>query len=203
MNLLELAKRLQAVAQAGLTYTSDPFDIERFQEVQDLGLQLMASHTGLEKTICQEFFNQETGFPTPKVDVRGVVFQENRILMVREKMDGKWSLPGGWADIGLSPREVVVKEVSEESGLHVTPHRLLAVYDKKRHSHPPSPYHLYKLFIECDIIGGELLPGMETLDAGFFPLHALPELSVNRVTIGQIHRMFELHQHPSLPPDFD
>ncbi len=134
----------------------------------------------MEKLV--DVFASEKGYQTPKVDVRGVVFRGNKILLVRETIDGRWSVPGGWADVGLTPLEVARKEVFEEAGLEVKPVRLLAVLDKMCHSHPPDMYHIYKIFILCEEQGGTLQNGMETSETGFFGLDELPPLSVPRIT---------------------
>lgn len=156
-----------------------------------------SSYTWAGKERIRLAFAGETGYATPKTDIRAVVFRDGKILLVREKIDGAWALPGGWADIGLSPSEVAVKEVREESGYEVKPVRLLAVLDKKFHDHPPEPYHIYKLFIRCDIVGGQALSGVETSDVGFFAQDGLPELSVERNTAAQIHAMFEFLRDPA------
>lgn len=122
----------------------------------------MSEYTTLDPHLVKELFANETGYATPKVDIRAVIFQNDQLLLVKEKQDGKWALPGGCADIGLSPTEVAVKEAKEESGFDVHAVKLLAVHDKKCHPHPPSPYHVYKLFIACDIIGGQAKTGTES-----------------------------------------
>ncbi|MDF2593150.1 MAG: ADP-ribose pyrophosphatase [Clostridia bacterium] len=194
---LETAKKLQAMAQSGLAYCTNQYDIERYEELRDISADMMSKYTDTEITMVKSLFCNETGYQTPKVDIRGVIFKDNKILMVREKLDGAWALPGGWADIGLTPGEVAVKEVKEEAGLEVKPIRLLAVFDKKCHPHPPSPYHVYKIFILCEIVGGSLRTGMETSDARFFGSHELPELSVERNTESQIKIMFEYLENPN------
>lgn len=182
---LAWAKQLQSIAQAGLTYSKDSYDLERFQQIRDMSVEIMSGHTGTEMKLIEELFANETGYATPKVDIRAV--------MVREKMDGRWALPGGWADIGLSPTEVAVKEAKEESGFEVRAIRLLAVHDKKFHPHPPSPYHVYKLFIQCEIIGGQAAIGAETSEVKFFSENDLPEeLSIERNTESQIRMAFRL-----------
>jgi ADP-ribose pyrophosphatase YjhB (NUDIX family) len=196
---LDMAKRLQAVAQAGLEYSENKYDIDRYQQIRALSLEIMQHFTGVEMEKLLEIFKAEQGYPTPKVDVRGVVFRENRILMVKETIDGKWSVPGGWADIGLTPYEVAVKEVVEESGLIVSPVRLLAVLDKKCHKHPPDLFHIYKLFVLCRETGGSLQQGMETSDTGFFGLDELPPLSTPRITTEQIKLLFEFKKLPDMP----
>ncbi len=200
MKWLEWAKQMQAISQAGLEYSRDVYDIERFQQLRELSIEIMQQYTEVESEQIRELFAAETGYATPKVDVRGVVFRDNKILMVKEKIDGHWSLPGGWADIGLSPKEIAIKEVREESGYIVEPIRLLGVLDKKFHAHPPSPWHVYKIFILCEIAGGEATTNTtETTEVGFFAEDALPPLSVERNTEQQIRTLFEHLRNPQLP----
>ncbi|MFC0210905.1 NUDIX hydrolase [Paenibacillus chartarius] len=189
---LEWAKQLQSIAQAGLTYSKDMYDLERFQQIRDISMEIMSEYTKTDMNTIQALFANETGYATPKVDVRAVIFKDDRILMVKEKIDGKWALPGGWADIGLSPTEVAVKEAREETGFDVRAVRLLAVHDKKCHPHPPSPYHVYKLFIQCEIVGGEATGGAETSEVRFYDINDLPELSIERNTESQIQTIFRL-----------
>lgn len=194
---LDWVKQLQAIAQTGLTYSKDVYDQERYEMLRELSVEILSNYSFVDQDKIELTFASDTGYATPKVDIRGVVFQENKILLVREKMDGAWALPGGWADIGYSPFEVAVKEIKEEAGFDVKPMRLLAVLDKKFHNHPPEPYHIYKLFIECQIVGGEALGGLETSEVGFFEEHDLPELSTERNTEAQIRTMFEFLRDPS------
>jgi ADP-ribose pyrophosphatase YjhB (NUDIX family) len=200
---LEWAKQLQSIAQAGLTYSKDVYDLERFELIRKISVEMMSQQTGLEMTVMKDLFASETGYATPKVDIRAVVFKNNKILMVRENTDGNWSLPGGWADIGLTPSEVVVKEVKEESGFDVKAIKLLAVFDKKCHPHPPSPFHVYKMFIQCEIIGGEPKKGIETSAVGFFAENELPPLSIARNTKTQIDMAFKHLHNPQEPVYFD
>ncbi|MGV3588737.1 MAG: NUDIX hydrolase, partial [Adhaeribacter sp.] len=193
---LEFAKRVQALAQAGLTYAENSYDQERYQELSEISVAILAELSGEEVHRIKELFTNEIGYQTPKTDVRAVVFQEGKILMVREKIDNCWSLPGGWADVGFSPGEVAVKETREEAGLEVQPTKILAVLDKKCHPHPPSPYHTYKIFIQCEIIGGSLQQGSETLDVQYFDRLELPELSTERGTVSQVQLMFEFLDNP-------
>ncbi|MCA1063813.1 NUDIX hydrolase [Rossellomorea sp. AcN35-11] len=200
---LDWAKQLQSIAQAGLTYSNDVYDVERFEMIRDISVEMMARHTDVDQSVIRDLFANETGYATPKVDIRAVVFKDDKLLMVKEKSDGGWSLPGGWGDIGLTPGEVAVKEVKEESGFDVKAVKLLGVLDKKCHPHPPSPYHVYKVFIRCDIIGGEAAEGVETSDVRFFPEHDLPSLSVERNTEYQIHMAFRHLHHEDEPVYFD
>lgn len=200
---LEWAKQIQAIAQTGLTYSKDIYDIERYEQLRQLSIETLSGYTYAGTDKIKLTFASDTGYATPKVDVRAVVFQDERILLVREKIDGAWALPGGWADIGLSPSEVAVKEVEEESGYRVKPIRLLAVLDKKFHNHPPEPYHVYKLFVLCEIIGGEALSGIETSEVAFFGMDELPELSQERNTEAQVKTMFQFLSNPNLETILD
>lgn len=193
---LQWAQRIQAIAQTGLTYTKDGYDMERYEELREISIEMMREQTGEPYPIVKELFASEKGYPTPKVDVRGVVFRDGNILMVREKADGKWTLPGGWADIGYTPKEVAVKEIREEAGLDVRAVKLLAALDKKCHPHPPEPYYIYKLFILCEQTGGSPTAGLETSDVAYFGEHELPELSLNRTTESQIRLMFDYLRDP-------
>lgn len=193
---LDWAKQIQSIAQIGLTYSKDVYDLERFQALRELSVEIMDTYTLVGKEAINLKFANETGYATPKVDIRGVVFEEGRILLVKEKADGAWALPGGWADIGYSPSEVAVKEIREEAGYEVVPVRLLAVLDKKFYDHPPEPYHIYKMFILCQIVGGKALGGVETSEVRFFGEHELPELSIERNTVAQVTSMFEYLRDP-------
>jgi ADP-ribose pyrophosphatase YjhB (NUDIX family) len=203
---LAWAKRIQAIAQAGLTYSESSYDQDRYQALRALSVEIMASHLELadgERPRLAELFAADYGYPTPKVDVRAFVAADGKILMVRERADGRWSIPGGWADVGSSPAEMAVRETAEESGYQVKARRLLAVWDKARHNPSPFPADVYKLVVACDLVGGDGTAGSETLEVGWFAPDRLPELSVGRITAAQIHRLAELHAHPELPPDLD
>ncbi|GAB6926117.1 NUDIX hydrolase [Paenibacillus sp. JCM 10914] len=200
---LEWAKEIQAISQAGLAYTKDIYDEERFEQLRALSVTIMQEYTDAGSEKIRELFASESGYQTPKVDVRGVIFQEGKLLLVKEKADGAWALPGGWADVGLSPVEVTVKEVKEEAGYEVRGTKLLAVLDKKFHAHPPSAFHVYKMFIQCEIIGGAAGVGVETSDVGFFHKDALPPLSEERNTREQLVRLFEYEHQPELPTWMD
>lgn len=193
---MDWAKRIQALSQSGLAFSKDNYDIERYEELRKISVEIMAEHTDLELHKIEGLFTNETGYQTPKVDVRGVVFKEEQLLMVKENLDNRWALPGGFCDIGLSPSENVVKEIKEESGYDVIPVKLLALLDKNKHPHPPEPYHYYKIFIMCEIIGGEPAIGSETNQVKFFSKNNLPPLSLNRNTESQIAMMFEFLKNP-------
>jgi ADP-ribose pyrophosphatase YjhB (NUDIX family) len=201
---LEWARNLQALAQAGLTYTENPFDRERYVKIRQIAAEIMATYTEADLARIDKLFKEEQGYQTPKVDVRGVVFKDDQILLVQELSDqGRWTLPGGWADVNESPGEAVVRETYEESGYRTRAVKLLALYDRSRHAHPPMALYAYKLFFLCELIGGAPMASIETDGAAFFPERAIPELSVARVTRAQIARFFEHHRHPDWPTDFD
>lgn len=193
---LKWAKELQAIAQTGLTYSKDIYDIERFEEIRKLSVEILAKYTETNQQVIKDLFANETGYATPKVDIRAVVFHEDKLLMVKENMDNKWSLPGGWADIGLSPREVAEKEVKEESGYDVIASNLIGILDKQFHPHPPSAYHVYKIFIECELVGGTAKTGIETNQVSFFSEENLPDVSEARNTMSQIKMLFDYKRNP-------
>ncbi|MGG0720527.1 NUDIX hydrolase [Robertmurraya massiliosenegalensis] len=200
---LEWAKQLQAIAQAGLTYSKDVYDVERFEMIREMSIEIISQYTEVDKRLIRDLFANETGYATPKVDIRAVIFRDQKILLVKEKSDGAWALPGGWGDIGLSPSEVAVKEVKEEAGFDVRAVKFLGVLDKKCHPHPPSPYHVYKLFIQCEIVSGEATKGIETSEVEFFSEEELPILSVERNTESQIKWAFKYLHNPNETIYFD
>lgn len=189
---LEIAQSLQSIAQAGLTYSDNKYDLERFEQILQISKDIITDFSEIKMEKLHEIFSLETGYLTPKVDVRAVIFREDKILLVKEILDGRWALPGGWADVGLTASEVVVKEVKEESGLQVEAKKLLAVFDKKCHPHPPEIYYVYKMFFLCREVGGSLQTGIETSEVCFFGMDELPELSENRNTRSQVEQMFLL-----------
>ena len=204
--LLLIAQRLQALAQAGLAYSTNAFDVERFEEIRGLSVRLLGELTDEPYEKIVRVFASETGYQTPKVDVRAVVFRvadgAHEILMVRETNDrGRWTLPGGWADVGYTPFETAEKEALEETGLIVEAVRLLALLDKRKHEHPAQPWYIYKAFIRCEVVGGELLQvTAETGGARWFTLaEALEaELSVDRLTASQLELMFRFAEDPGM-----
>ncbi len=200
---LDWAKQLQAIAQNGLTYTEGLYDIERYKSLQAIASEIMATYSNVEPSYVLDLFANEVGYATPKVDVRGAVFRDDSILMVRERIDGCWTLPGGWADVGDSPSEAVVREVYEESGYQTRAVKLLAVYDRDKHGHPPLSHSVYKLFIQCELLGGSPLENIETDGVEFFRENELPELSLGRVVPAQIARLFAHYRHPDWATDFD
>ena len=199
------AREMQAMAQTGLAFTKDAYDRARYERLRQLAADMIGQFADVETEFIEDLFAKQTGYATPKVDVRGAVFKESKILLVQERSDpGRWSLPGGWADVNRSPRECVVSEVREEAGLEVSPVKLAAVYDRARRPHtPPFLFHVYKMFFICDIIAGVPSPGLETEAVAFFEVDQLPDLSTSRVLRDQIHRMFAHANSPALPTEFD
>ena len=190
---LEFIKRIKALADTGLVYSEDEYNRERYVELREISLQLLANISKQPLTILNDFFMPERDYPTVKVDVRGFVLSEdNEILMAKEQVDGKWTIPGGWADIGYTPSEVVVKEIEEETGLTCSVDRLLAVYDKRMHPHPPQPFYIYKLVFLCKMEKGKLKHGFDMDGAAFFKLDNLPEISKDRILKSQLHQLYRM-----------
>ncbi len=201
---LDWARRLAAVSQSGLHYCDNHYEIERYRAIGDIAAEMMGAGGDMEKVRFLELFSREAGYATPKVDVRGAAFRDDTILLVKESVDGLWTLPGGFADVGDSPAEAVERELLEESGFESRATKLCAVYDRNKHPHKPSfPFHLYKMFFLCEITGGEPRTSSETDAVEFFKENELPPLSQGRVLPKQIKRMFEYYRDPSLPTDFD
>lgn len=200
---LEWAKKLQAIAQNGVAYTQNPFDIERYKSLSAITAEIMATYSNVEPSYVLDLFQREVGYATPKVDVRGAVFRGDTLLFVREREDGCWSLPGGWADVGDSPSEVAMREVYEESGYHTRAVKLLAVYDRDRQGHPPLSNYVYKLFFQCELLSGSPSSSVETDAVAFFGENEIPQLSLTRIMPAQVARIFEHYRQPNLPTDFD
>ena len=197
------AQRLQALAQNGLAYSTNPFDIERFHQVQSVAAEILSDYGQSDLEIIENILTSEPGYATPKLDVRGVVFREDKILLVKELADGGWTLPGGWIDVNEPPSLAVEREVFEESGFKVKANKLLAIYDRNLHGHPAYIFHIYKIYLRCELIGGEAADSIETVGADFFAEDHLPPLSIARTTPEVLARMFEHFKHPDWPADFD
>jgi len=194
---------VQAIAQNGLAFTRDPFDRARYQQLAELVSALLAAQLQISPGETRGLWAGESGYATPKVDVRGGVFAGDRVLLVRERADGRWTLPGGWVDVNDAPSEAVAREIHEESGYQARAVKLAALVDKNRHPHPPGVYHIYKLFFVCELTGGSPSASSETDAVDFFPVHALPPLSTGRVLASQIERLYQHWLEPGLPTDFD
>lgn len=187
---LQTAKKLQAIAQTGLEFCHSDYDRDRYKQIRDISLEIMENYTDYQASEIIPFFTSASGYPTPKLDVRAAIFKDNKILLVKEKTDGKWSLPGGWADPDISLSENLVKESYEEAGVEVIPDRIIAVLDREKHNFPPIPYGCYKIFTLCLLKGGNFEENTETSDAGYFAPENLPELSTERNTVEQVKICF-------------
>jgi len=199
---LQWAQRLQALAQTGIAFAGNAFDQERYAAVGQIAAAMMAAGSDRQPQFIEGLFT-EGGYATPKMDVRAAVFRDDRILMVKERSDGLWTLPGGFADVGDSASSAAEREVREEAGFEVRAVKLAALYDRNRHPHPPYAFHLWKAFFVCELLGGEARPSIETEAVGFFAEHQLPPLSRGRATLEQIRHMFEHHRHPARATSFD
>jgi ADP-ribose pyrophosphatase YjhB (NUDIX family) len=202
-NVLEWARKVQAIAQNGLLFTQEPFERERYTQLKDLSDSILAAELDIPLGKARALWEKEDGYVTPKVDVRGGVFDGDKVLLVRERSDGRWTLPGGWVDVNDAPSEAVVREIYEESGYRAKATKLAMLVDKNRHPHPPSVHHIYKLFFLCDLTGGAPKTSNETDGVDFFPVHSLPDLSVGRALSSQIERLYAHHLNRALPTDFD
>jgi ADP-ribose pyrophosphatase YjhB (NUDIX family) len=201
---LKIARELRAIAQTGLAFTADGFDRQRYERVRELAASMLAQGSGEHYEAIIGLLRQDWGYATPKVDVRGAAFVDGRVLLVREISDGKWTLPGGWADVNQSAAECVVREIAEESGFEAKTLKLAAVRDYQRSGHPPRHVDsIYKMFFICTITGGCARPSDETSEVAFFARDELPPLSLGRATAAQIERMFQHAQDPHLATDFD
>ncbi|SEG15712.1 MULTISPECIES: NUDIX hydrolase [Parabacteroides] len=196
--LILFSQRIRALAQNGLTYSDNEYDIERYEELIQISDKITALSAGIDNETVHACYHPLKEYTTPKADIRAVIFNEkDEILLVREKADGLWSLPGGWSDVGFSPKEVAIKEVKEETGFDAEAVRLLAVMDMSKHPHPAIPFYVYKFFILCRITGGTFNETFDILGKGFFKLDQLPPLSLERVLPEQIKQMFGYYKNPS------
>lgn len=200
---LRWAMELQSIAQAGLTFGENQYDLDRYQQIRDLSVEILHEYTGMSNEKIRDLFTSETGYQTPKVDIRAAVFRDDKILMVREKADGKWSLPGGWADVNSSVSESAVRECSEEAGAVVKPKRIVAIHLGNRHNNHNFPFTIYKIFVECELVEYRFAENTETLESDFYSIESLPELSLERNTAEQIRMCFEANKCEVFETVFD
>ncbi|GLP99327.1 ADP-ribose pyrophosphatase [Methylophaga thalassica] len=204
---LQAVKRIHAIAETGREFSHNEYDLERYQDISTLAQQLLASLANTPLTAIENLFRPDVddgGYITPKIDVRGVVFKDKRVLLVKEKIDGLWSLPGGYADLGLSAAENTEKEVFEEAGIIVKASHLYAVRHKAKGEYTPDIRDFYKLFFLCEALPEqEIKAGMETADVGYFSIDDLPPLSKGRVIATDIHHAWEFVCNPDRPTLFD
>ena len=188
--LLDWAVELQSLAQAGLFYSKDVYDIQRFQRIREISAEMVSRVSGLPLEKVTGLFCNETGYQTPKLDSRAAIFRDGKVLLVRENT-GLWSLPGGWVDVDQSVKENTIKEAKEEAGLDVTVDRVIAVQDREKHNKPRYIYRVCKIFLLCTAVGGSFTPNIETTESGWFSLEELPPLSEDKCTAEQIKLCFE------------
>ena len=197
-------EKIRAIAQNGLTYSDGGYDLERYHQLQDIAHEMTAALAGAPKEKVDDFFLPEKGYCTPKVDLRAGVFKDNEILLVKERSDNCWALPGGWGDVCEPPSLGVEREVLEESGFIVKALKLVAVRDTHRHPyHSCNPNHIYKLFFLCELTGGEAKTNLEISDIDFFPPDQLPELSRGRTISDDIKMLCQHLDNPTLQTEFD
>jgi ADP-ribose pyrophosphatase YjhB (NUDIX family) len=202
---LRWAQRVQAIAQTGLTYSEDPYDRERYEQLREIAVEMTAAGLDEDTDAVRPVLTSGRGYPTPKVDVRAVVFRGDELLLVRERRSRGWTFPGGWADVGDTPSAAAERETLEESGFRVRAEKALAILDKTRHEHPPSLDYTYKILIGCHLESGEPRTSHEIDDVGFFSEDAIRELELDpdRTTSGQIAIAFAHHRDPALPTELD
>lgn len=189
---LEWAKELQFLAQTGLTYSKDVFDIERFERRREISAEIISAQSELSLEKVKDLFCNETGFQTPKLDTRAAIFKEDKILLVKER-NGTWSLPGGWVDVNQTVKSNTEKEVEEEAGLKVEATRIIAVQDRNMHNVPPYAYNVCKIFVLCEILSGYFQPNIETTESDYFRLEELPLLAEEKNNEEQIKMCFSAY----------
>jgi ADP-ribose pyrophosphatase YjhB (NUDIX family) len=201
---LDWAREIQALAQTGLTFNKNEFDILRYRRLEEIAAEIVAAHTTLAQESIVENFRLQPGYATPKIDVRGAVIRDGKILLVQERSDGGWTMPGGWADVGDAPADMARREVWEESGFEVRVEKVVAVYDANRVPGARMEfYHAYKLVFLCAITGGEARPSNETSAVDFFDLEHLPPLSTYRTSRPMLEEVFAHFADPARPAAFD
>lgn len=200
---LDWARRLQAISQSGIHFSRNDFELERFEKVRDISAEIMQTYTESPEIEWITEFNLQKGYATPKVAVRAAVFDDHHILLVKERMDGKWSMPGGWADLNDPPSKMIEREVFEESGYVVKARKLIAVHESNHDLLPLEYWHSYKLVFLCEIIGGEPRTSIETTDVKFFSTEEMPELSPSRISMKDIEEAYFYLDHPEETTYFD
>ena len=200
---LAWARELQTLAQTGLAFSTTGYDKERYRRLTEIAAEITAENTFLAAGDLARVFMCHPGYATPKIDVRGAVVRDGRILLVQERSDQRWCMPGGWADVGEGPSAMVIREVQEESGYLVKPGKVVGVFDANREGRPLEFYHAYKIVFLCDIIGGEPRGSDETLAAEFFPFSNLPPLSSNRTSVRHLAEVLAHVDDPHRPVAFD
>lgn len=200
--IVEWAKELQSLAQAGLFYGRDAFDQERYRRIREIAAEMLAARTDIPFEKITDLFCGDVGYQTPKVDTRAAIFRDGKILLVREN-NGRWSMPGGWCEYNLSPAENVVKEAKEEAGLDAVIQKVVSVQDRDKHNQPPYAYGVVKIFYQCEAAGGSFAPNIETSASGYFSLEELPPLAEEKCSEEQIRMCFEAYENDRWTVQFD
>lgn len=199
---LEWAKELQFLAQVGLTYTKDDFDKERFVRIREIAAEMVSMQSGLSLSKVKNLFCNETGFQTPKLDIRAAIFEDDKILLVRER-NNTWSMPGGWVDVMQTIKSNTIKEVKEEAGLDVEAVRIIALQDRNLHNRPPYAYNVCKVFVLCEVLDGSFQPNIETLESRYFGLDELPILAEEKNNREQVEMCFSAYKDENWQVKFD
>ena len=200
---LKWAIEIQGLAQSGLAYTTNVYDIERYERLREISAEMIEEKSNLNLEKVKDLFCNETGYQTPKIDTRAAIFKDNKILLVHEN-NGTWSLPGGWCDILESVKSNTIKEVKEEAGLDVKATKIIAVQDRNKHNRPIYVYGVCKIFVMCEIIGGEFKENIETTEMKYFALDELPENFANeKCTKEQVEMCFGAKDDDNWQVQFD
>jgi ADP-ribose pyrophosphatase YjhB (NUDIX family) len=197
------AREIQALSQTGLAFSETDYDLQRYRRLGEIAAEIVERHTGCSKGPIVEGFLAQQGYATPKIDVRGAVLREGKILLVKEGADGKWCMPGGWADVGETPADAIAREVWEESGFTVRPNKVVGVYDANRDGTPREFYHAYKVVFLCALVGGQARPSSETLAVDFFDFNELPPLSTERTHQRHLAEVRAHRDEPNRPAAFE
>ena len=197
------ATELQSIAQSGLTFCENDYDRDRYERIRDITIEILHEYTDIDHKKVRDLFASEEGYQTPKVDIRAVVFSDDKILLIKEKVDGGWAMPGGWADVNTSVSESAIRECMEEAGTIVKPKRIIAIHQASKHNNPLYPFTIYKIFVECELIDSNFKDNTETLDSGFFAIDSIPVLSTDRTSKSQIEICFEAKKHKVFETIFD
>ncbi len=200
---LEWAREIQQLCQTGLAFSESEYDSQRYKRLIEIAAEITASHSDISKKELTENFLAHPGYATPKIDIRAAIFKNNKIILVQEKMDNKWAMPGGWADVGESPTAAIIRETKEESGLDVVPNKIIGVYDANRDGRPLELFHAYKIVFLCENTGGNLKISSETIAVDYFKFENLPELSTARTNKKHLNDVLAHLNNPSLPTIFE
>lgn len=200
---LKIAQEIQSLSQTGSAFSENNYESERYARLTEIAAEIISQHSQLEKESLEKILMRQPGYATPKVDVRSAVVKRDKLLLVKESTDGKWAMPGGWADVGDTPVEVAIRETFEESGFEVVPKKLIGVFDANRSGRPLELFHAFKLIFLCEFIGGEARTSDETTEVDFFSFDSIPELSSNRTNEKHLDELMEHLVDPQRPTYFE